>query len=366
MKILVTGANGFVAQNLIIHLKEKKHEVLSFTRQDDPNLLSHFISQADFIFHLAGVNRPENTLDFEQNFDLTKEICLHLRRLGRLVPVVFSSSTQVGVDSAYGMSKKMAEDELLNLFEQQGTPLYIFRLPNVFGKWCRPNYNSAIATFCHNTANNLPISIHNADVILRCVYIDDVIRRFLQCLTETVVEDNFFHVDPVYQSTVGEVASIIQSFPTLRSSLFTERVGAGLVRALYSTYLSYLPTNLFSYSIPAHADSRGVFVEMLKTPDCGQFSYFTAKPGITRGGHYHHTKAEKFLVIQGEALFNFKHIITNEVLQINTSGSQPQVVETIPGWSHNIVNVGEDELIVLLWANEVFDVHFPDTIGYEV
>ena len=401
MKILVTGANGFIAQNLIVHLKEKKHEVLSFARQDDPNLLSHFMSQADFIFHLAGVNRPENTAEYGQNVDLTKEVCSHLRRLGKRLPLVFSSSTQANLDVPYGMSKKMAENELLKLFEPSEVPLYIFRLPHVFGKWCRPNYNSAITTFCYNTANNLPIAIHNTDAVLHCVYIDDVVKRFIHCLTETEADDNavdyfrltptlpdlsaksrdtkkfsdpadkprddrFFYVNPVYQSTVGEIASTIQSFPKLRGNLLTERVGAGLVRALYSTYLSYLPVESFYYSLPIHEDSRGVFVEMLKTPDCGQFSYFTAKPGITRGGHYHHTKAEKFLVIQGEALFRFRHIISNEYHEVSMAASKPQVVESIPGWSHNITNVGQTDLIVLLWANEVFDVEQPDTIGHEV
>jgi len=283
-----------------------------------------------------------------------------------LIPTVFASSSQAALDKPYGVSKRKAENVLVELFHNRHVPLYIFRLPNVFGKWCRPNYNSAVATFCYNTVHEIALSIHDPDAPLSLVYIDDVVNRFLSCISTKEMNEPFFEVDPVYQTTVGEVASIIQSFPKLRASMYTDRVGTGLLRALYSTYLSYLPTPSFDYALPMHEDVRGMFVEMLKTPDCGQFSYFTAKPGITRGGHYHHSKAEKFLVIQGEALFGFKHIMTHEFFEIKTSGLNPRVVETIPGWAHNIKNVGSTDLICLLWANEVFDINQPDTVGHEV
>lgn len=368
MKILVTGAHGFIGKNLTIKLREqKKYEILSFGREDDPKKLAQWVVQADFIFHLAGANRPSSLDEFEKvNVDLTAALCDQLSSSAKLTPVVYTSSTKAEDETPYGVSKKSAENILLNWALQSDSLVYIFRLPNVFGKWCRPNYNSAIATFCHNTVHELPLVIHDPNLKLELVYIDDLVNKCLSCLEGDVSGSGFYSVTPTYPTTVGEVASIIQSFPTLRSSFFIDRVGAGLIRALYSTYLSYLPPNDFHYTLPVHEDARGVFVEMLRTPDCGQFSYFTAKPGITRGGHYHHTKAEKFLVIQGDAHFGFKHILSGEQFSVTTSGLKPEVVETVPGWSHNITNVGGVDLIVLLWANEVFDVNHPDTIGYEV
>jgi UDP-2-acetamido-2,6-beta-L-arabino-hexul-4-ose reductase len=239
----------------------------------------------------------------------------------------------------------------------------------VFGKWCKPNYNSVVATFCYNIARGLPIQIHDPQAPLTLVYIDDVIERFIQLMdgAEAATDiDGFSTVTPQYTIMVGEVANLIMRFKQSRETLLIERVGNGLVRALYATYVSYLPKEAFTYPVPQHSDTRGVFVEMLKTPDCGQFSFFSAHPGVTRGEHYHHSKTEKFLVIKGSARFGFRHVMTNETYEVFTSGEKPHVVETIPGWVHDITNIGEEEMLVMLWANENFDLDRPDTIACKV
>ena len=255
---------------------------------------------------------------------------------------------------------------MLALNKANGNPVYIYRLPNVFGKWARPNYNSAVATFCHNIARDLPVQINDPDAMVNLVYVDDVIASFLRVLEGEAQSTPFVGVEPVYQITVGELASQLYRFKATRDNLITERVGSGLVRALYSTYVSYLPPESFTYTVPQHGDERGVFVEMLKTPDAGQFSFFTAHPGVTRGGHYHHSKTEKFLVIKGQACFRFRHMISGEFYELHTSGARPEIVETVPGWTHDITNIGEDELVCMLWANEIFDRDSPDTFACPV
>ncbi|VVP04656.1 UDP-2-acetamido-2,6-beta-L-arabino-hexul-4-ose reductase [Pseudomonas fluorescens] len=363
MKVLITGANGFVGKNLIAHLQERKDvEVLRFCREDDIGSLHSLVSTADFIFHLAGVNRPQNIEEFKTgNADFTQLLCAAVVASGRNIPLLYTSSIQAEFDNAYGSSKREAEDALLNLSEHYGNDVHLFRLPNVFGKWARPNYNSAVATFCYNIANKLPVSINDADAKIILVYIDDVINSFISVMDGNQSGDPFVVVEPHYSITVGELSAQLYAFKESRQSMIAERVGTGLVRALYSTYLSYLPPEEFTYEVPKYGDARGVFVEMLKTKDSGQFSYFTAHPGITRGGHYHHTKTEKFLVIVGKACFRFRHIISGEFYELFTEGNAPQVVETVPGWSHDITNVGDSEMIVMLWANEIFDRELPDT-----
>lgn len=370
--ILITGANGFVGKNLQLHLSERKDiQVRCFTRANTVDELPALLNGADFVFHLAGVNRPQDPAAFVVgNAGLTQALCTALAQVaittGRKVPVVFASSIQAAQDNAYGQSKRAAEDALFALQHEYGVPVHVFRLPNVFGKWARPNYNSAVATFCHNTARGLPITVNDPAAPLTLVYVDDVIARFVQLLdgADAAVDGSgFASVAPQYSTTVGALAAQIQAFKESRNNLVTERVGTGLVRALYSTYVSYLPVEKFAYTVPQHGDARGVFVEMLKTPDCGQFSYFTAHPGITRGGHYHHSKTEKFLVIKGCARFKFRHMHTGETHTLDTSGEQAQVVETVPGWTHDITNIGSDELVVMLWANEIFDRERPDTFA---
>ena len=269
-------------------------------------------------------------------------------------------------DNPYGVSKRGAEDHLLALQADAQVPVYIFRLPNIFGKWCKPNYNSAVATFCYNTINEQPLTINDPNAQVTLVYIDDLVGYFIRLMDGQVNAETFPEIDPIYTATVGELAHQIQAFRDCRTSLISENVGTGLVRALYSTYVSYLAPQQFSYTVPKYGDPRGVFVEMLKTKDSGQFSFFTAHPGITRGGHYHHSKTEKFLVIKGEASFRFRHILTDEIFEQKTSGDNPVIVETVPGWSHDITNIGDSEMIVMLWANEIFDRSRPDTYAHKV
>lgn len=368
MKILITGANGFIGKNLIARLRERQDvEVLAFTKESTREQLRQQVSQADFIFHLAGVNRPTDPAEFVTgNAELTDLLCRFVTETGRRTPLVYTSSIQAEHDNPYGRSKRAAEDTLAALAGTNDGGVHIFRLPNVFGKWCRPNYNSAVATFCHNICRDLPIQINDPNAALTLVYIDDVIDRFLRLLEGHGGQELFPRIEPQYATTVGALAETIRAFRNSRQSLVTKRVGTGLTRALYATYVSYLPPEDFSYTVPQYGDARGVFVEMLKTPDCGQFSYFTAHPGITRGGHYHHTKSEKFLVIRGEARFGFRHIASGEYYAIDTSGSKPEIVETVPGWTHDITNIGQDEMIVMLWANEIFDRAHPDTYACPV
>ncbi|MGH8436282.1 MAG: UDP-2-acetamido-2,6-beta-L-arabino-hexul-4-ose reductase [Pseudomonas sp.] len=368
MKVLITGANGFVGQNLVAHLSERSDvEVVRFTREDSPANLPSIVAQVDFVFHLAGVNRPQDPQEFQSgNTDLTVALCEAVKASGRQLPVLYTSSSQAELDNPYGSSKRGAEEALLELACKNGSVVHLFRLPNVFGKWARPNYNSAVATFCHNIARDLPIQINDPQARINLVYIDDVITHFIAAMDGQLFGEPFVSVEPQYSISVGALAEQLQAFRDSRTSLISEPVGTGLVRALYSTYLSYLPPERFTYQVPKYGDPRGVFVEMLKTGDSGQFSYFTAHPGVTRGGHYHHSKTEKFLVIKGKACFRFRHIVSGEFYELFTAGEQPEIVETVPGWTHDITNVGDDEMIVMLWANEIFDREHPDTYARPV
>lgn len=370
MKVLVTGIDGFIGKNLLVRLAEMVDiEVISFSRQNTEQELPELVAAADAIIHLAGINRPLSQEEFiTGNTGLTATLSRILTDTQRTIPVLFASSTQAALNNPYGNSKRAAEDALRDYTEQTGANVYIYRLPNVFGKWCKPNYNSAVATFCHNTANGLPITINDPNAAITLVHVDDVIHDFIQVLQHkpAIARQAFRDITPKYQTTVGELAQHIQNFSESRDSLITPRVGTGLLRALYSTYVSYLPATKFSYNIPKYGDQRGIFVEMLKTPDTGQFSFFTAHPGVTRGGHYHHTKTEKFLVIKGKARFGFRHILTGETFTVEANGANPKIVETIPGWAHDITNIGIDEMVVVLWANEVFDREHPDTYTSKV
>ena len=367
MKVVVTGAQGFIGKNILIHLRERADvHIASFVRGDSLTSLPEKIKDADFIFHLAGINRPKDDAEFiEGNCELTRALCNAVKNSGRSIPIVYTSSIQAERENAYGSSKLMAEEALLALTRETGTPTYIYRLPNVFGKWCKPNYNSAVATFCYNVAHDLPIKINEPSSLIPLVYIDDVIADFLHMMDQRP-EHGYREVSPVYDITVGELARQLYEFKEGRTSLTMGPVGNGLIRALYSTYISYFTPEQFTYSLVKHEDARGVFVEMLKTHDSGQFSFFTAHPGVTRGGHYHHTKTEKFLVVKGAARFCFRHVESGEVYELIVSADKPEVVETIPGWSHDITNIGQDEMIVMLWANEIFDRQRPDTINYKI
>ncbi|CAM8462506.1 WcaG Nucleoside-diphosphate-sugar epimerases [Candidatus Methylopumilus universalis] len=368
-KILITGADGFIGKNLKIHLSELKDiEIFTFIRSDNFLDLKKIISEVDFIFHLAGTNRPENTSDFYLvNKNLTEALCNHIvlvyKETKRRIPILFSSSSQAELNNDYGLSKLAAEEAIQCLLREYEIPVYIYRLPNVFGKWSKPNYNSVVSTFCHNIANEEPIFISDPKIKLTLVYIDDVVRQFIQCIHSAYSpsKEGFFSILPQYEIALGDLADQIKSFKSSRNNLMTDTVGHGLSRALYATYLSYIPPKDFAYSLKENKDIRGTFVEMVKTPNCGQFSYFTAHPEQVRGRHYHHTKNEKFLVVRGSARFRFRHIMTNQNFELYTSDEKPEVVQSIPGWVHDITNIGVNDMIVMLWANESFDTKLPDT-----
>jgi UDP-2-acetamido-2,6-beta-L-arabino-hexul-4-ose reductase len=368
MRIVVTGGNGFIGKNLRMRLAEAGHtDVLSVTRATSHTELVDALAGADFVFHLGGVNRPRDEAEFfVGNAHLTEKICRLLSATGRRVPLALTSSTQAVLENAYGRSKREAEQAVERYATETGAPVFVRRLTNVFGKWAQPNHNSAVATFCHNLARGLPITVNDPTSALRLLYIDDVVDHLMGLLDPVARQVASADVGPVYETTVGSVAEMISEFVASRRTMRIPPVGAGLTRALYATFVSYLPNEEFTYDLPRHADQRGIFVEMLKTGDTGQFSFFTAGPGVTRGEHYHHTKTEKFLVVRGTARFQFRHVISGERLDILTDDRTSRVVETVPGWVHNISNAGADELIVLLWANEVFDPARPDTVGAKV
>ena len=368
MNIVITGADGFIGQNLKVRLAELGYtNTFGIARSTTPDEFQRALSDADFVFHLAGVNRTKDPADFiDGNATLTQDLSAALAKTGRKIPVVLASSAQAGLDNPYGKSKLAAEAALQRYALDTGAPVYLFRLVNVFGKWCRPNYKSAVATFCHNMTRGVPITVHDPAAPLTLVYVDDVVDAFARLLSDPTPASGFADIFPTYATTVGEVVDTLRTFAESRATLLSPRVGIGMVGALYSTYISYLPPVAFSYGIPLHQDARGEFAEMLKTPDCGQFSYFTAHPGITRGEHYHHSKTEKFLVVKGTAHFGFRQIVTGETHELVVRGGEARIVETVPGWVHNITNIGDDELIVMLWANTIFDPQKPDTVALKV
>ena len=368
MQILVTGSKGFIGQNLVVELSSiETYTVDTFNRGDSFEMLESKILEADTVIHLAGENRPSDSKDFDiGNHQLTKLICEAIEKVGKKIPIIFASSTQAKDSNLYGVSKLAAENVLHELEKKTGCPVTIYRLPGVFGKWSRPNYNSVVATFCHNIANELPIQVNDPAKSLLLVYIDDVIKSFINTLQSLETRHKWISVEPTYSITLQDLADQLKLFFDSRDTLVSERVGSGLTRALYSTYLSFLSPEQFTYTIPFFPDERGMFAEVLKTKDSGQFSFFTTLPGVTRGQHFHHSKSEKFLIIRGQARFRFRNLITNERFEILSSSDELKVVETIPGWVHDITNVGETEMIAMLWANEIFDRDEPDTISREV
>lgn len=364
LNVLVTGANGFIGRNLALRLSETGATVLPVTRATADAELAELIPAADAVVHLAGANRPETNDEFTQvNDAFTARLCALLTQRGAPVPLIGASTIQVERDNPYGKSKKAAEAHLAAYGAATGAPVSICRLVNVFGKWCRPNYNSVVATFCHNIARDLPIEVNDANAQVRLVHVDDVIDGWLDWLADPAPGVNVTSAAPEYRITLGALEHRLRSYRQIRDTHTVGDTGTGLGRALYATYVSYLPREAFAYPLTRHGDERGVFAEMLRTEHSGQFSFFTAGPGITRGGHYHHAKTEKFLVLKGHARFKFKHMDTGETYEIETRGEESLVVETVPGWTHDITNIGEDELICMLWANELFDRDRPDTIA---
>ena len=369
MRVLVTGSEGFVGKNLRERLgRIEDLDIVTYDKENTLDELDGAVREADFVFHLAGVNRPENPEEFYTgNRDLTQQLVDRIEKNGKAIPIVLSSSIQAERDNDYGQSKRAAEKVLSSYAEHTGAAVYLYRLPNVFGKWSRPNYNTVIATWCYNITRDLPIQIHDESAELDLVYIDDVVEHFVRHLDEDHRSGvHMERVAPVYHKTLGEIRDILIAFKESRETLIIPRVGRGFERALYATYLSFLPADQFAYSLKGYEDDRGTFYEFLKTLDSGQFSISTTAPGITRGNHYHNTKNEKFLVIKGEASIKLRQIHGDEIIEYKVSDKKMEVVEMIPGYTHDITNTGDSEMILLLWANEIFDRDNPDTYFLKV
>jgi UDP-2-acetamido-2,6-beta-L-arabino-hexul-4-ose reductase len=369
MKILVTGAKGFIGKNLIAELRNRKYDdIFEYDRDTESFLLDGFCKEADFVFHLAGVNRPKEQSEFmEGNFGFTSDLLNSLKKHNNTCPVMISSSIQAELENPYGESKKAGEDLLFSYGEETGSKVLVYRFPNVFGKWCRPNYNSAVATFCHNVAHDLPIKVNDPNVVMNLVYIDDVVNELINALEgkENKV-DLFCEVPVVHTSTLGKIVDLIYSFKKSREDRSVPNMSDAFTKKLYSTYLSYLPEDQFSYDLKMNVDQRGSFTEFIKTPDRGQVSVNISKPGITKGNHWHHTKNEKFLVVSGLGVIRFRKIDSDEVLEYFVNGDKMEVVDIPTGYTHNIENLGDTDMVTIMWANEAFDPEKPDTYYLEV
>ena len=362
--ILITGAEGFIGKNLYYRLKENdQYNLLRYDQNNTQSELKSFVEQADFIFHLAGVNRPKKSSEFKEvNLGLTAQIIEELINLNKNTPILISSSTQALLDNDYGKSKKQAEEALVDYAKNHSGNIIIYRLTNVFGKWSLPNYNSVVSTFCHNIAHNLPISINNPNAEVKLVYIDDVINHFISHLNSAQVkESDILEVTPVFVVTLQYLADTLYAFRESRDTLQIPRMDDTFIKCLYSAYLSYLPEKEFSYNPMERKDDRGKLVELIKGNTFGQLFVSTTKKGIIRGNHYHHSKVEKFVVVKGSAVIRFKKIDSDKVLSYRVSDDPIEVVDIPPGYTHHIENTGNDEMIVLFWANEIFNPDTPDT-----
>lgn len=377
MNILVTGAKGFVGRNLISQLRNIQYgkannyaisgqeiKVFEYDIDSDPAELDVYCKNADFVFNLAGVNRPKDPTEFMKgNFGFASQLLDTLKRYENRCPVMISSSIQAELDNPYGESKRAGENLLFNYSKETGAKVLIYRFPNLFGKWCRPNYNSAVATFCHNMAHDLPIQVNDPNVVMRLVYIDDVVDELIAALLgKEHKEGDFCYVPSVHTISLGKIVELIESFKDMPDNLAVPKLDDPFTKKLYSTYLSYLPTEKFSYPLKMNVDNRGSFTEIIRTVDRGQFSVNISKPGITKGEHWHHTKDEKFVVVKGHGLIQLRKIGTDEIISFEVSGDRIEVVEMIPGYTHNIINLSETEdLVTFMWCNECFDPNSPDT-----
>jgi UDP-2-acetamido-2,6-beta-L-arabino-hexul-4-ose reductase len=382
MKILVTGAKGFVGKNLVsalYNIKEGKdrtrpelniEEIFEFDIDTDDSLLNKYCKEADFVFNLAGINRPQNTEEFmEGNFSFGKKLLSLLKENNNTCPIMLSSSIQAELDNPYGRSKKAGEDLLFQYGKETGTKVLIYRLPNLFGKWCRPNYNSVIATFCHNIANDKPITVNDPSVVLTLVYIDDLVDELISALSGSEHRDGIFcSVETEHKVTLGEIADLIYGFSSQPKTLLMPQIpDNSFEKKLYSTYLSYLPKEKVSFPLKMNIDERGSFTELLKTENCGQFSVNISKPNITKGQHWHHSKWEFFIVVSGHGLIQQRKIGSDEILEFEVSGDKIEAVQMLPGYTHNIINLSNSEnLVTVMWANEQFDKNHPDTYFEEV
>lgn len=398
MNILVTGARGFVGKNLVESLKNIRDgkdrtrpqlaidAIYEYDLDTDPALLDGYCAEADFVFNLAGVNRPENTEDFMKgNFGFAEILLDTLKKHGNTCPVMISSSIQATCigryDSDYGRSKKAGEELVFEYGRDTGAKVLVYRFPNLFGKWCRPNYNSAVATFCNNIANDLPITVNDPTVTLELLYIDDLVAEMLDALegkehrctfdgiNTVLTDDGLYCAAPVtHKVTLGEIVELLHRFREQTATLVMPEIPDGsFAKKLYSTYLSYLPKEKVAFPLKMNVDARGSFTELLRTEKCGQFSVNISGPGITKGEHWHHTKWEFFIVVGGHGLIRQRKIGTDEILDFEVSGDKIEAVHMLPGYTHNIINLSDTEnLITVMWANERFDPTRPDTFGEKV
>lgn len=389
-KILVTGANGFVGKNAVVALREsKEYEVITIDKENSENELKESVLRADFIVHLAGVNRPKENKEFyEGNGKLTEKITKYLKDNKKNTPILITSSTHAVLNSDYGKSKKQSEEALIKYSDECNSKVYIFRLPNLFGKWCRPNYNSAVSTFCYNIAHDMDVWINDLDIELSLVYIDDVVASIIDCIeeqniielknideelaitttgaTSIQIDKYFYEVPKIYKRTLGNIVDTLKMFRNMKNSLLIPDLSDGFNKALYSTYLTYLEEDDFSYYLDKKEDNRGWLVELVKSEQFGQMFVSKTSPGITRGNHWHHTKTEKFIVVQGKANIRFRKIDEDKVIEYIVDGEKPQVLDIPPGYTHSIENLGEEEVITLFWSNEMFNPEKPDTYFLEV
>ncbi|WP_195947755.1 NAD-dependent epimerase/dehydratase family protein [Paraclostridium bifermentans] len=389
-KILVTGSNGFVGKNIVVALNEtKKYEVITIDRQNSEEELRQATLKADFIVHLAGVNRPKEASEFyEGNGGLTEKIVNFLKNENKNTPILITSSTHAEIDNDYGKSKKQSEDALIRYSDECNAKVYIFRLPNLFGKWCKPNYNSAVTTFCYNIAHDLDVWVNDPSIELSLVYIDDVVESIVECIEDwnminlneineevaltttgsncVQIDKYYYEVTTVYKRTLGNIVDSLKMFRNMRKSLLIPDLSDGFNKALYSTYLTYLEEDDFSYFLDKKEDNRGWLTELVKSEQFGQMFVSKTHPGITRGNHWHHTKTEKFIVIQGQANIRFRKIDEDKVIEYIVDGEKPQVLDIPPGYTHSIENIGQDEVITLFWSNEMFNPEKPDTYFLEV
>lgn len=368
MKILITGANGFVGKNLVSNLSLNKEIIMyRYDRSSTIEDLDKYTKDCDFVFHLAGVNRPENPSEFmEGNYKLTNDLLDSLKKNNNKCPIMLSSSIQAELDNDYGKSKKAGEDLIFRYGKENNIKTYVFRLPNLFGKWCKPNYNSVIATWCYNIANDIEITVNDESKTLTLAYIDDVCNELIKCLDDSASKkEDFYYIPITYTKTLGEISSLIKSFKQESQGIMVPSTGDAFTKKLYATYISYVPLNQMVVDLVEHRDERGVFCECIRTKECGQVSISTTNPYIIRGGHYHNTKMERFIVVKGKAKIEFEHVIDHSKIEFEVSGDKLQYVTIPVGYQHSINNIGDDELILFIWANELFDPEVPDTYVME-
>lgn len=378
MKILVTGAKGFVGKNLVSTLnniqteKDKTHsitidEVYEYDSSSTKEDLKKYTYDCDFVVHLAGVNRPTNPKEFyEGNAGFTETLCKYLKDADNHSPILISSSIQAERDNDYGKSKKEGEELLLKFGKENKNPVFIYRFANLFGKWCRPNYNSVVATWCHNIANDLDIQVNDRNVVLSLCYIDDVVSEILECIKGNRNSKDSNKVEPEYYVSLGQIEETLFKFKASRNGLSIVDQSDEFTKKLYATYLSYLPEDKFSYPLKMNIDNRGSFTEFIRTKEHGQISINISKPGITKGNHWHHTKNEKFLVVSGKGVIRFRKIDDDKVIEYHVSGDKLEVIDIPPGYTHNIENLGTTDMVTVMWANELFDPNKPDTYYEEV